>query len=373
MEGQFCPKLQPVDEDLIKLDYDERLKMIEDEAQSLYSFCIAKGFSEQQIKECVTNLNGPPKKAIHRAVNDSLKSMFFLFLFVGMATAIWMSPVGNNLMIVHMKLVSLKLLPFWDWSKLYNEDCLIENPWLPKENVTYDAETCRYCINVVKYGHNVIDHLNNTNHEDIVKHYINNQQPVIVTDTTKDWESKQKLNLDEIVKLYLHDPIMSQSLASCNYTSTTEYNSTYYDIFNALNDGKLTDSNWHATWVNCEDKAGKILRRYYTRPYFLPSMIQCSTINKLIVMKGVQDQWFQFELSDKHRMLATWITVVQGSLKLKLKPYDECQEKHECRDAEVQVNAGETVFYHESLWRNEYTSLVDEVTIAIANPVVWDD
>lgn len=110
MEGQFCPKLQPVDENLIKLDYDERLKLIEEEAQSLYSFCIAKGFSEQQIKDCVTNLNGPPKKVIHRAVNDSLKSMFFLFLFVGMATAIWMSPVGNNLMIVHMKLVSLKVI-----------------------------------------------------------------------------------------------------------------------------------------------------------------------------------------------------------------------------------------------------------------------
>lgn len=56
-------------------------------------------------------------------------------------------------------------------------------------------------MNVVKYGGNVIDHLNNTKHDDIVKHYINNQQPVIVTDTTKDWGSKQKLNLDEIVKV----------------------------------------------------------------------------------------------------------------------------------------------------------------------------
>ena len=45
--------------------------------------------------------------------------------------------------------------------------------------------------------------------------------------------------------------------------------------------------------VNCDTRAAKILRHYYTRPYFLPQMAQASSTNMLIVAKGKQDEWFE--------------------------------------------------------------------------------
>ena len=40
-----------------------------------------------------------------------------------------------------------------------------------------------------------------------------------------------------------------------------------------------------------------------------------------------------------------WVTVFQGSLRVKLKPIDECIEKFQCLEAFVDLGAGETGSY----------------------------
>ena len=74
---------------------------------------------------------------------------------------------------------------------------MVTNYWLPVKNATIDKKFCKYCIEVEKHG-NIIDRLNNTDRKEINRHYIELGQPVIVTDTTKDWGSKKQLTMDEI-------------------------------------------------------------------------------------------------------------------------------------------------------------------------------
>ena len=73
--------------------------------------------------------------------------------------------------------------------------------YLPEEKVTYDRDYCTFCINVRDLGKNAIDRLTNTTPEEVNKHYINHYQPVVITDTTKDWTEKKKIVVDDIMQV----------------------------------------------------------------------------------------------------------------------------------------------------------------------------
>lgn len=90
-------------------------------------------------------------------------------------------------------------MPFWNYGELYNEDCLVYNSWLPEPKVEkMTKDSCKYCSNVVKLNNNTLDELSNVSPGDILKFYVMNNQPVVVTDATKDWNPLKVLTMDEL-------------------------------------------------------------------------------------------------------------------------------------------------------------------------------
>lgn len=372
MAEEFCPKVKPVNKNEVNLDYEKKLRLVEEEAQSLYLFCMKKGFTEEEISTCVSKLRGPEKPKLRKIANDSTTSCLRLSLVLALVTALWMTPTGYNMLAVHAKLFSIKvILPYWDWATLYQEECLINNPWLPAENTTIDAEFCQYCTNMVKYGNNKVDRLNNTKGAEIMKHYIQNSQPVVVTDTTKDWGSKKRIAMDVIANLYQTDKFLSTVMGSCNYSTNVGFNETFYDFITAYVDGKLPKL-WHANWQNCENKAGKIFRQFYTRPYFIPDMAQAGTENSVIASFGQHPEEY-FSVPINTQSSGHWITVVTGSLKFLLTPNEGCMDLFKCKILEVMLYPGETVFFTEGDWDHSYTPTDDKLTLAISSSVVWDE
>ena len=73
--------------------------------------------------------------------------------------------------------------------------------YLPEEKVIFDRDYCTFCINVRDLGKNTIDRLTNATPEEVNKHYINHYQPVVITDTTKDWVEKKKIVVDDIMQV----------------------------------------------------------------------------------------------------------------------------------------------------------------------------
>lgn len=95
-------------------------------------------------------------------------------------------------------------MPYWNFGEMYNEDCLIHNYWKPEPKPPkVTKETCEYCSKIAELNNNTLDRLKNVSPDDILKFYILNQQPVVVTDATKDWESSKQLSMDELTNVWV--------------------------------------------------------------------------------------------------------------------------------------------------------------------------
>ena len=108
-EEDVCPKIKQIDEDLRNLSYEDKLKAFEEEANSLYAFCMKKGFSEAELVTCISKLHGPPKTATKQALNDSMGSFVFLSLLVALGAFVYASPLAQNMIAVHYKLATIKV------------------------------------------------------------------------------------------------------------------------------------------------------------------------------------------------------------------------------------------------------------------------
>lgn len=104
-----CPKIKAIDKDLLNLPYEERLKILEEEAKSLYAFCMKKSFSDKELVTCVSKLRGPPKSATKQALNDSFNSLIFLSVLIALAAMAYASPTAQTLIAVHYKLATIKV------------------------------------------------------------------------------------------------------------------------------------------------------------------------------------------------------------------------------------------------------------------------
>ena len=104
-----CPKIESLNDDQMDLSYEDKLKLLEREANSLYAFCLKKSFSEKQMVECVSKLYGPPKSMGKKALNDSLRSFVLVAILVALGAVVYGSPAAQNMIAVHYKLAMIKV------------------------------------------------------------------------------------------------------------------------------------------------------------------------------------------------------------------------------------------------------------------------
>lgn len=107
-----CPKIEPSNNNMMDLSYEDRLNIVEKEFQSLYGFCIEKKFTNNEIYNCVSNLYGPPKSLSKKMFNDSVKSLLYLGVLVGVISIAIMQAHMWTLVTVHAKLFAIKVSYF---------------------------------------------------------------------------------------------------------------------------------------------------------------------------------------------------------------------------------------------------------------------
>lgn len=86
-------------------------------------------------------------------------------------------------------------MPYWNWADLYEEECMVNNIWLPDNKVNLTADQCKYCepFNV--------ERMKDVSHDFVSKIISENDgEPFVVTDTMTKWKKGVKeLNVEEIV------------------------------------------------------------------------------------------------------------------------------------------------------------------------------
>lgn len=82
-------------------------------------------------------------------------------------------------------------MPYWDWTKEFQNDCFIENPYYVEETLT--EEECEICVKVKG------TRVRNVSQDAIANKYLYNAIPVIVIDTTEHWPAHvAKIDLDAL-------------------------------------------------------------------------------------------------------------------------------------------------------------------------------
>nr|CAD7261344.1 unnamed protein product [Timema shepardi]CAD7572278.1 unnamed protein product [Timema californicum] len=115
------------------MEYQEKLKVLDEELMSFYQYCQQVGFSEAEMDVICAPLVSSLRKSFFKKV---IKYIIIVLTFVAFAyglcqvdsVSLHFSAVGRLLMI--------KLLPFWDWTAMFYESCLVSNPFYGEYQLT---------------------------------------------------------------------------------------------------------------------------------------------------------------------------------------------------------------------------------------------
>ncbi|CAF0805254.1 unnamed protein product, partial [Didymodactylos carnosus] len=189
----------------------------------------------------------------------------------------------------------IKIEPFYDWSQIYYSPCFISNPFF-----------------------------NNT-----------------LTDTE--------------CNLYLQHPILSK-LDLCSFDANVNYKHQRGAVDKLMKE--ILQHQRHsfiAHWSNCEKEAIKIIRSYYSKPYFLPPSMALTQIGSWFFVS----QHYEKKTLNKIPMDFAWIWLaqIQGSSKILLRARDPCSKL--CQSLPVLLNHGDLIMYSH-LYDAYYTPIGDE-------------
>ncbi len=91
------------------MTHEEKLKLIEKEAQTLYDFCLEKGLSQKDMSWCLKPLFGSPPEYVKKVVKDNSKFCLTLAVIFGLiAVFVGWNPAYYQLT-VHGKLALMKV------------------------------------------------------------------------------------------------------------------------------------------------------------------------------------------------------------------------------------------------------------------------
>lgn len=366
------PPVQPVTTADIELVYEKKLELIEREAQSLYQYCLKKKFSTSQVRQCLTPLIGERKSVVSRVITGSVPALVQVAVLVALIAILIKWPTANRILAANTKILSIQTLAVYDWTKFYDEDCLLENPYLPKKETT--KQDCQGCIDF-RREMGRIERLRDINDTVITDGFLYYDIPVIVKDPLKDWprtdDGELVLSLNKIKELYLTEPKLQSGFEACEFHTTLDQdNMTVHDFVRRLDSNDLPEK-FNAAWENCEPKAAKIFRLYTKRPYFLPAMAEASRANQIMLAKGTFEDVEPFRIPQQQDS-ASWLIAIKGSLKITITPTDDCK-KFKCRPAKFKLKQGEAAVIPTRIWTPEYTPLGPGLTLVFSSTVLWDD
>ncbi|CAG9815721.1 unnamed protein product [Phaedon cochleariae] len=147
-----------------------------------------------------------------------------------------------------------------------NPQCIIEMPNKMSE-IFREPEFCNFCENITK-----IDKVENISPDTFYKEYVKTAKPVVVTDGIKNWPASTTFSFQFFKNLYSTVEKNGNPKKSCQFFPyKTEFKGLeeVFGMSQARASLSPGEKPWYVGWSNCNNEAGKKLRKYYSKPYFL--------------------------------------------------------------------------------------------------------
>ncbi|XP_006818090.1 uncharacterized protein LOC102804888 [Saccoglossus kowalevskii] len=364
------PVIVEATEDQKCLTTEKKLQLIEDDMVDLYEFCVKAGFSVDDIGACYSPIFGVIREAnIAKLIAYGKVAAVSLVVGIILCYCSW----SYQLICSFIRITFLKTLPYWDWRYLYADKCLVYNPYQNSKSLNEsDCKTCEEFMTPIK--------INDVTEAEMTK-YLHTNTPVIVTDAVKDWEAYRQFNSKFIAKLFIRNPVLSTSYL-CKVVSMDPDNPFLLHVLR----GMAANKHWNIYWQNCAQSAVKILRQYYTRPYFMPPMVEFGSSNWLVLTSGynVEDvtafesqynritfyNIMGFQSSDEMAHTMTWFAQLKGNYLITLIPNAVCTDI--CHKVHIILNPGEMLVFSNDMWILEYKVSGSADAVALAANGNWD-
>ncbi|XP_035217349.1 uncharacterized protein LOC118190703, partial [Stegodyphus dumicola] len=240
-------------------------------------------------------------------------------------------------------------LPLWDWTDLYSETCLLDNPFYSDEQIF--ITDCQACEDEYQ-----IDYVNGTSSEEISHLYIQRNIPVIVRDAMLDWPVMK----DSFTILNLTEGFLQMKEDVCMFQTNLRVDN-HRKVFKKLLNEDL--QKWYAHWENCQKANQKFLRKFYARPYFIPSVVQMTESNWILMSSNYIGRKFK-NIDALPSITIMWVAQVRGYNSIRLEPKKPCHKI--CNILEDTVEEGEIVLFSPAVWNFSYLPGEGTENLAIA-------
>jgi hypothetical protein len=260
------------------------------------------------------------------------------------------------------RMVAIQTLPYWDWTKYYNEECLVRNPYYQGSTEQLFEEDCQVCEHMER-----VERISNMSQYVMADSYIKRDIPVIIMDATDQWPARQLFTLKFLHELYETEDLLKSS-PPCLFTSSVHQRSLNVRSLLAMaHNGQL--SQWFAHWENCEHKSVRLMRRFYRRPSFLPPMVEAINRNWIFVSSRYNAKTFKHVDMSSPLM---WMAQLRGQNKIRFTPRQPCNST--CRTFYTVLHEGETVVWTDFMWLLDYLPIDagDHFNVAIGSGGSFD-
>ncbi|CAF2511124.1 unnamed protein product [Rotaria sp. Silwood2] len=304
-EGFLKMKMNSEKEDKMNIlnnidnQFKELIELIEKEKDSSFSM---KCFDRLKKKK----KNSKKKWFIISFLILTLISMYFILSHEELSYNIYF------VFLSFIRLILIKILPFWDWTKIYTHLCFIANPFF---NQSLDLSECNKCANTTE-----IPRQSNITFFNFTKSIYLNHLPVIIDDATETWPAMKELTINKLFQLFIEDPVLAENDLCYFETNIRNYNQVggADRLFNDYINGNRR--SFIVQWNNCKRETLKVIRSYYNKPYFLPpSVAQTLMGNWFLVSAG-----FHKGIDYLHKIPLNydwvWLAQIQGSSLIELRP-----------------------------------------------------
>ncbi|CAE1162103.1 unnamed protein product, partial [Acanthosepion pharaonis] len=168
------------------------------------------------------------------------------------------------------------------------------------------------------------------------------RRPVVVVDGAKNWTAPKTFSFEFFKGIYSENsPALESKGYNCQFFPYQTEFANLAEVFQMEPERiKNTDHSkpWYIGWSNCDFSAANILRKHYSKPYFLPKSSESSKTDWIFM--GTPGYGAHMHVDNVGN--PSWQAQVTGHKRWSLMPPPECY--FDCKHSlEVIVNPGEII------------------------------
>ncbi|XP_052796243.1 uncharacterized protein LOC128228782 [Mya arenaria] len=244
----------------------------------------------------------------------------------------------------------IHVLPFLDWTQLYETNCFVPNPLAESFDRPLLNEDCKICSNVSE-----VTVLLDTSEEDIANHFSESDMPLVILGQNL----QPTVSMETLAELYLDEENMN-IYTSCEFASSLPIMEVRNQRGLLLKARAKQIHNFYASWQNCFTEAAKTFRQLYTKPEFLPSALELDASNWVFIC----EQYTERKLI-KMPMLDQFMVLLQlnGELELIFTPRQPCLNN--CTQLTTTLEKGGSLMVTDFLYDIEYVTCLSRSSLTV--------